>query len=139
VLESLTPLTLEVALQVQRELENRFNEADKLRQQQVGRAQYEAKLARRRFMQVIKRCNMETSSRPSGILEKLQILSNDNTFAKTPNTIKEVTMPKEKAKRDIEKGYSTKQMVPKLRRLADCLEQGKRFQIQIAGERILFM
>jgi len=46
-------------------------------------------------------------------------------------------MPKKKAKRDIEKGYSTIQMVAKLRRLADCLEQGKRFQIQIAGERIL--
>jgi hypothetical protein len=52
VLESVTPLTLEVALQVQRELENRFNEADKLRKQQVQRAQYEANLARRRFMQV---------------------------------------------------------------------------------------
>ena len=46
-------------------------------------------------------------------------------------------MPKEKAKRDIEKGYTTKQMVAKLRRLADCLEQGKRFQIQIAGERVV--
>ena len=39
-------------MQVQRELENRFNEADKLRKQQVQRAQYEANLARRRFMQV---------------------------------------------------------------------------------------
>ena len=38
--------------------------------------------------------------------------------------------------RDIEKGYSVKQMVAKLRRLADCLENGKQFQIQIAGERI---
>jgi amphi-Trp domain-containing protein len=46
-------------------------------------------------------------------------------------------MPKHKPKRDIEKGYTTKQMVAKLRRLADCLEQGKRFQIQIAGERVL--
>jgi len=41
-----------------------------------------------------------------------------------------------KAARDIEKAYSVKQMVAKLRRLADCLEQGKQFQIQIAGERI---
>jgi DNA invertase Pin-like site-specific DNA recombinase len=38
-LESVTPLTLEVALQVQKELENRFNEADKLRKQQVERAE----------------------------------------------------------------------------------------------------
>jgi len=37
---------------------------------------------------------------------------------------------------DIEKGYTVKQMVAKLRRLADCLEQGKQFKIQIAGERI---
>jgi DNA invertase Pin-like site-specific DNA recombinase len=51
-LESVTPLTLEVALQVQQELENRFKEADKLRKQQVERAEYEANLARRRFMQV---------------------------------------------------------------------------------------
>jgi hypothetical protein len=36
-----------------------------------------------------------------------------------------------KADRGIEKGYSVKQMVAKLRRLADCLEQGKRFQIQV--------
>jgi len=51
-LDSVTPLTLEVALQVQKELENRFNEADKLRKQQVERAEYEANIARRRFMQV---------------------------------------------------------------------------------------
>jgi DNA-binding transcriptional regulator YiaG len=51
-LESVTPLSLEVALQVQKELENRFNEADKLRKQQVDRAEYDANLARRRFMQV---------------------------------------------------------------------------------------
>jgi amphi-Trp domain-containing protein len=41
-----------------------------------------------------------------------------------------------KSDRDIEKGYSTKQMILKLRRLADCLEQNKPFKIQIAGERI---
>jgi amphi-Trp domain-containing protein len=41
-----------------------------------------------------------------------------------------------KKERDIEKGYTTKQMVAKLRRLADCLEKGRSFQIQIAGERI---
>lgn len=47
-------------------------------------------------------------------------------------------MPKKnKAQKDIEKEYTTKQMTAKLRRLADCLEQGKQFQIQIAGERIL--
>ncbi len=38
--------------------------------------------------------------------------------------------------RDIEKTYSTEQFVEKIRRLADCLENGERFDIQIAGERI---
>jgi amphi-Trp domain-containing protein len=41
-----------------------------------------------------------------------------------------------KKDRDIEKGYTTKQMVAKLRRLADCLEKNKPFRIQIAGERV---
>ena len=41
-----------------------------------------------------------------------------------------------KRKRDIEKNYPTKQFVKKLRRLADCIEQGQKFQIQVAGERI---
>ncbi len=38
--------------------------------------------------------------------------------------------------RDIEKAYPIDDFVSKLRRLADCLEQGKPFEIQIAGERI---
>ena len=41
-----------------------------------------------------------------------------------------------KKDRDIEKKYTVKQMVAKLRRLADCLENGKQFKIQIAGEQI---
>ena len=41
-----------------------------------------------------------------------------------------------KTKRDIEKDYSSKQFVAKLRRLADCIEQGDRMRIQIAGERV---
>jgi len=43
---------------------------------------------------------------------------------------------KKKDERDIEKLYPIKQFTGKLRRLADCLDQGKRFQIQIAGERV---
>lgn len=38
--------------------------------------------------------------------------------------------------RDIEKEYSTSEFVSKLRRLADALETGEKFEIQIAGERI---
>ena len=38
--------------------------------------------------------------------------------------------------REAEKSYSTKEVVAKLRRLADALEEEKTFEIQIAGERI---
>jgi amphi-Trp domain-containing protein len=44
-------------------------------------------------------------------------------------------MPR-KTSRDIETTYPSAQFVAKLRRFADCLEQGKPFVIQIAGERI---
>lgn len=41
-----------------------------------------------------------------------------------------------KQDRDIEKDYPTAEFVAKLRRLADSLESGSKFEIQIAGERI---
>lgn len=41
-----------------------------------------------------------------------------------------------KSDRDIEKSYSTSEFVAKLRRLADDLEAGENFEIQVAGERI---
>ena len=41
-----------------------------------------------------------------------------------------------KSDRDIEKDYPLDQFIDKLRRLADALENGQRFEIQIAGERI---
>ena len=41
-----------------------------------------------------------------------------------------------KRDRDIEKDYPLPAFVEKLRRLADALEKGDRFQIDIAGERI---
>lgn len=47
-----------------------------------------------------------------------------------------MTAEKKKQERDIEQDYSAKRFVAKLRRLADCIEQGKRFRIQVAGERI---
>ena len=42
----------------------------------------------------------------------------------------------EKPNRDVEKIYSTSEFVSKLRRLADALERGERFEIQVARERI---
>lgn len=41
-----------------------------------------------------------------------------------------------KPDRDIEKDYPLPEFIDKLRRLADALEKGERFQIDIAGERI---
>ena len=38
--------------------------------------------------------------------------------------------------KDVEKSYSNKEVVAKLRRLADALEEGATFEIQIAGQRI---
>ena len=51
-LETVSPVTIEVALQVHAELDARILEADGLRRQQVQRARYDADLARRRFMAV---------------------------------------------------------------------------------------
>jgi amphi-Trp domain-containing protein len=42
----------------------------------------------------------------------------------------------EERDRDVEKVYSVSEFVAKLRRLADALEAGERFEIQVAGERI---
>ena len=50
--ETVTPVTLEVALAVQQELQSRLEEAGRLRQQQVERSRYEAELARRRYLRV---------------------------------------------------------------------------------------
>jgi amphi-Trp domain-containing protein len=41
-----------------------------------------------------------------------------------------------KKARDLERTYSRRQFVEKLRRLADALEEGKGFVIQVAGERL---
>lgn len=43
---------------------------------------------------------------------------------------------KKKAKRDAVREIAPAEFAAKLRRLADALEQGKRFDIRIAGERI---
>jgi len=49
-LDSLTPLALEVALSVQTELQTRAEHADLLRQHNVERARHRADLARRRYL-----------------------------------------------------------------------------------------
>jgi DNA invertase Pin-like site-specific DNA recombinase len=51
-LELVNPVTLDVALAVQQELQARMEEADHLRKQQVERARHEAELAQRRYLRV---------------------------------------------------------------------------------------
>ena len=50
--ELMTPMALELSLAVQEEIHQRLDQTDRLRQQQVQRAQYEADLARSRYLQV---------------------------------------------------------------------------------------
>src|SRR5208283_678014 len=50
--EAMSPVALELTLSVQQEIQGRLGEADRLRQIQVERAQYEAHLAQRRYMRV---------------------------------------------------------------------------------------
>jgi DNA invertase Pin-like site-specific DNA recombinase len=51
-LDTLTPLTLEVAITVQAEIETRASQADALRRHNVERARHRADLARRRYLAV---------------------------------------------------------------------------------------
>lgn len=41
-----------------------------------------------------------------------------------------------KKARDVERSYTAKQFVSKLRRLADAIENDERFRIQVSGERV---
>lgn len=51
-LETISPLAIDVALEVHREMQTRVAEIDQIRAHDVDRRKYEAELARRRFMQV---------------------------------------------------------------------------------------
>ena len=74
-METLTPLTLEVALAVQHELQQRLDEADRLRRQHVERARYEADLARDRFLQVDPKNRLVADALEADWNEKLRALT----------------------------------------------------------------
>jgi DNA invertase Pin-like site-specific DNA recombinase len=74
-LKTLTPVTLDVALAVQEELSSRLQEADRLREQQVERARYEAELARQRYMQVEPGNRFVADTLEADWNEKLRILA----------------------------------------------------------------
>ena len=50
--EKMTPAAVELALEIQKEIETRYDEADQLRCRGIERAQVDAELAQRRFMMV---------------------------------------------------------------------------------------
>lgn len=73
--ESVTPLALEVTLAVQQELQARLDEADKLRRKQVERARYEADLAQRRYLHVDPANRLVADSLEADWNEKLRLLN----------------------------------------------------------------
>ena len=73
--ELMTPLNLEVSLNVQQELEERSEQTEKLRRKQVDRACYEADLARQRFVQVDPNNRLVAASVEAEWNEKLQLLA----------------------------------------------------------------
>jgi len=73
--EAVTPVTLEVALAVQQELQSRLDEADRLRRQQVERAHYEAELARRRYLRVDPDNRLVADSLEADWNDKLRLLA----------------------------------------------------------------
>jgi len=51
-IQTMTPMALDVALSVQQEIQARVEDVDRLRRKQVERARYESDLAQRRYMHV---------------------------------------------------------------------------------------
>ncbi len=74
-LDTLTPVALEVALTVANELEQRAQEADELRLKHVERARYDAELARRRYLAVDPANRLVADTLEADWNEKLRQLS----------------------------------------------------------------
>jgi hypothetical protein len=74
-LELMEPMTLQVALAVQQEVEARVTETDELRRRHVQRAQYEAELARRRYLKVDPDNRLVADSLEAEWNNKLRILA----------------------------------------------------------------
>ena len=78
-LELMQPLSMEVALAVQQEVEARITETHMLRRKHVERAQYEAELARRRYMNVDPANRLVADSLEAEWNNKLRILAETQT------------------------------------------------------------
>ena len=73
--ETMTPMALELTLAVQAELETRLEEADRLRLQQVERAEHETEHARRRYLQVDPTNRLVAASLEADWNDKLRALA----------------------------------------------------------------
>ncbi len=73
--ELMTPMTLEVSLNVQQELEKRAEQAEQLRRKQVDRAHYEADLTRQRFLHVDPSNRLVAATLEAEWNEKLKLLA----------------------------------------------------------------
>jgi Recombinase/Recombinase zinc beta ribbon domain len=78
-LELMQPMTLEIALAVQQEVEARIMETDTLRRKHVERARYEAELSRRRYMSVDPANRLVADNLESEWNTKLRILAEAQT------------------------------------------------------------
>lgn len=72
--ETMTPMTLDLTLAVQAELEGRLEQTDRLRCQQVERAEYEVEQARLRYMEVDPTHRLVAASLEANWNEKLRAL-----------------------------------------------------------------
>ena len=73
--EFINPITLDVALAVQQELQAQLEEGDRLRGQQVDRARYETELAQRRYMRVDPDNRLVADSLEADWNQKLKLLA----------------------------------------------------------------
>jgi DNA invertase Pin-like site-specific DNA recombinase len=71
----MTPAAVELALEIRREIEARYNEADQLRYRAIERAQVDADLAQRRFMMVDPTNRLVADTLESDWNEKLRALA----------------------------------------------------------------
>lgn len=76
IINMMNPVTLEVCMAVQKELEQRWLESDQLWQQQLDRARYESELARRRYMKVDPDNRLVASGLEADWNDKLRYLNN---------------------------------------------------------------
>ncbi len=74
VVDSVAPMALELSIAVQRELQARADESDRLRYQSVERAEYEAESARQRYMLVDPRNRLVADSLEASWNDKLRAL-----------------------------------------------------------------